>query len=65
MATVLLVEDEVELAAISRVEGLMSLQNPAYLHYQMLVNVSGGVKVAALLAITAISVLKPWRRRGL
>lgn len=50
-----------ELEAISSVEGLMALQNPVYLHYQALVNGSGAVKVAILFAITAISVLKPWR----
>ncbi len=53
-----------EMEAISRVEGLMSVQNPAYLQYQLLVNATGAGKVATLLAITALSVLKPWRRRG-
>ncbi len=50
--------------AISRDEGLMALQNPVYLRYQSLVILTGAGKVAALLTLIAISVLKPWRRRG-
>ena len=53
-----------ELATISRAEGVASLQNPVYLRDQQLVIVTGAGKVAALAAVTVISVFKPWRRRG-
>ncbi len=49
---------------ISRAEGIMALQNPAYLQYQSLVIVTGIAKVATLLALQVVSVLKPWRRRS-
>jgi hypothetical protein len=48
--------------AISRVEGLLALQNPAYLEYRLLYTLSGVVLIAALAGMSLISTLKPWTK---
>ena len=50
------------LEEISRVEGLLALQNPIYLHYRFLYVFSGIVMITALSILPFISVLKPWTR---
>ena len=53
---------EREMEAISRVAGTMALQDPVYLQDELLVNLTGVGKVAAIAALTVISIVKPWRR---
>lgn len=49
--------------SISRVEGLLALQNPAYNEYQLLYTLSGFALIAALVFLSVISTLKPWMKR--
>src|SRR5574341_1405128 len=49
--------------AISKVEGLLALQNPAYLQFRLLYTISGVALIAALAFVSVISTLKPWMRK--
>ena len=49
--------------AISRVEGLLALQNSAYLQYRLLYTLSGIGLIAALALLSVISTLKPWTKQ--
>jgi hypothetical protein len=49
-----------QIEAISKVEGLLALQNPAYLHYRLLYMLSAVVLVGGLGFMSLISTLKPW-----
>jgi hypothetical protein len=51
------------LEAISRAEGLLALQNPAYLQYRLLYTLSGVGLIAVLAFMSVISTLKPWTRQ--
>ncbi|MBD0270174.1 MAG: DUF2269 family protein [Cyanobacteria bacterium Co-bin8] len=51
------------MASISEAERLQALQNPLYVFDQRGVMLGGAIQVACLLAVVAISVLKPWGRR--
>ncbi len=51
------------IGAISRVEGLLALQNPAYLQYRFLYTLTGVTFIAALVFMSVISTLKPWTRQ--
>jgi hypothetical protein len=46
--------------AISSVEGLAALYNPAYLYYRQLQTISGMVFIAILIVLSLILTLKPW-----
>ncbi len=48
--------------AISQAEGLLALQNPAYLHYRLLYGWSAAAFIAVLALLSLISTLKPWMR---
>lgn len=48
---------------ISKVEGLLALQNPAYLHYRQLYTLSGITFIVALTFLSIISTLKPWMKK--
>ncbi len=50
------------LVAISKVEGLLALQNPAYLHDRQLYTLSGVTFIVILALLSLISTLKPWTR---
>ena len=50
------------IVAISKVEGLLALQNPVYLHDRLLYTVSGVTFIAALILLSLISSLKPWTK---
>ncbi len=52
-----------EMTAISQVERLQGVSNPLYLFHRQGVIVGGLIQISCLLAIIAISVLKPWGRR--
>src|SRR3990172_7021181 len=52
-----------KIEAISEVEGLSALQNPAYLQYRLLYTLSGVVLIAALALLSIISTLKPWTKQ--
>ena len=49
--------------AISKVEGLLALQNPAYLQYRWLYTLSGFSLIAILAFMSVISTLKPWTKQ--
>lgn len=49
--------------AISKVEGLMALQNPLYLQYRLYYTISGLTFIALLIFLSVISTLKPWARK--
>jgi hypothetical protein len=49
--------------AISKVEGLLALQNSAYLQYRLLYTLSGIGLIAALALLSVISTLKPWTKQ--
>jgi hypothetical protein len=51
------------MTAISQVERIQALQNPLYVFDQKAVLLGGTIQTFCLLAIIAISVLKPWGRR--
>ncbi len=51
------------LEAISKVEGLLALQNPVYLQYRLYYNLSAVVFISALLFMSVISTLKPWTKK--
>jgi hypothetical protein len=51
------------IAAISRVEGLLALQNPVYLQDRLLYTISGIGLIAILAFLSLISTLKPWMRK--
>jgi hypothetical protein len=51
------------MTAISEAERLQALRNPLYVFDQQGVIAGGSIQTACLLAIIAISVLKPWGRR--
>ncbi len=53
-----------EIESISRIEGLAALQNPLYLQDQFLYTVSGIALVTSLVALSLISVLKPWMKKN-
>ncbi len=50
------------IAAISKVEGLMALQNPVYLQDRQWYTVSGVTFIVILILLSLISTLKPWTR---
>jgi hypothetical protein len=50
------------IAAISKVEGLLALQNPVYLHDRLLYTISGVTFIVILTLLSLISTLKPWTR---
>jgi hypothetical protein len=52
-----------EMASISSAEGLLALQNPAYLRYRLLYSLCGLVLIFALSILPIISVLKPWLKQ--
>jgi hypothetical protein len=58
-----------QLEAISRVEGLLALQNSAYLQFRLFSTLSGVAIIAILGFMSIISTLKPWtshdRRKSL
>jgi hypothetical protein len=49
--------------AISKTEGLLALQNPAYLQYRLFYTLSGIALIAALAFLSIISTLKPWMKK--
>jgi hypothetical protein len=51
------------MTAISQTQRLQTLHNPLYLLNRQGVIIGGAIQTACLLAIIAISVLKPWGRR--
>lgn len=51
------------MTAISEADRLRALQNPLYVFDQRGVIIGGLIQTACLLAVVAISVLKPWGRR--
>ncbi|MCD6570380.1 MAG: hypothetical protein J7L53_06730 [Deltaproteobacteria bacterium] len=51
------------LAAISKAEGLLALQNEQYIHSQQMNILFGTIQVIALITMVFISTLKPWGRR--
>ncbi len=53
-----------EATAISDVERILALQNPAYLHDKLMNSIFGSAQVALLIAQVFISVTKPWGKRG-
>lgn len=54
---------DVGIQEISKVEGLLALQNPVYLHLRMLYTSSGVALIAVLAFLSLISTLKPWMRK--
>ena len=52
-----------KIEAISLAEGLLALQNPAYLHYRLLYGWSAVALIAVLALLSLISTLKPWMKR--
>ena len=52
-----------QIEAISKVEGLLALQNPAYLQYRLLYTLSGIGLIAILALLSMISTLKPWTKQ--
>lgn len=50
--------------AISKVERILSLQNPTYLHYAKMNAYFGSFQAAFLIALVFISVFKPWGKRS-
>ena len=52
-----------KIEAISEVEGLSALQNPAYLQYRLLYTLSGIGLIAILALLSMISTLKPWTKQ--
>ena len=52
-----------KIQAISKVEGLLALQNPAYLQYRLLYTLSGVGLIAVLALLSVISTLKPWTKQ--
>ncbi|RCJ21488.1 hypothetical protein A6S26_23825 [Nostoc sp. ATCC 43529] len=52
-----------EMTAISQAERLQAVSNPLYLFHRQGVIVGGLIQISCLLAIIAISVLKPWGRQ--
>jgi hypothetical protein len=51
-----------EIQAISKVEGLLALQNPVYLQYRLLYTISGLSLIALLAFLSILSTLKPWMK---
>lgn len=51
------------LVAISKVEGLLALQNPAYMQDRWLYTLSGIAIIASLAVLALISTLKPWTKK--
>jgi hypothetical protein len=51
-----------QIEAISKAEGLLALQNPAYLHYRLLYGWSAAGFILVLALLSLISTLKPWSR---
>jgi hypothetical protein len=49
-----------EIAAMSKAEGLLALQNPVYLQERMLYTVVGVGFIITLILLSVISTLKPW-----
>jgi hypothetical protein len=50
------------IVAISRVQGLMALQNPTYLQDRQLYTISGVAFIVILALLSLISTLKPWTK---
>jgi hypothetical protein len=50
------------IVAISKVEGLLALQNPVYLQDRQLYTISGVAFIVALTLLSLISSLKPWTK---
>lgn len=53
-----------EIESISRVEGLLALQNPIYLQDRFLYVLSGIALITALSTLSIISTFKPWMKKG-
>ncbi|MER3495155.1 MAG: hypothetical protein C4323_25050 [Mastigocladus sp. ERB_26_2] len=53
------------MTAISQAQRLQALQNPLYVFDQKAIIVGAIIQTASILAIIAISVLKPWGRRNI
>jgi hypothetical protein len=49
--------------SISKVEGLLALQNPVYLQARMLYTASGVTFIAVLILLSVLSTPKPWTRQ--
>jgi hypothetical protein len=62
-ATIFLSQWDRNLQAISKVEGLLALQNLAYLQYRWLYTLSGLSLIAILAFMSVISTLKPWTKQ--
>jgi hypothetical protein len=52
-----------EIAAISKAEGLVALQNPVYLQERMLYTAVGVGFIVTLILLSIISTLKPWIKK--
>lgn len=50
------------MVAISKVEGLLALQNPVYLQDRLLYTISGVAFISILVFLSLISSLKPWTK---
>ena len=50
------------LSQYQKLNGLLALQNPVYLHDRLLYTVSGVTFIAALILLSLISSLKPWTK---
>ncbi len=50
--------------AISKVEGLLALQNTVYLHHAEMIRYFGTLQALVLIFAAFISVIKPWSKRG-
>jgi hypothetical protein len=61
-APVFLSQWDRQIEAISRVEGLLALQNPAYLQARLMYTLSGITFIALLGFLSLISTLKPWTK---
>ena len=62
-APIFLAQWDRNLQAISKVEGLLALQNPAYLQFRWLYTLSGILLIAILAFMSVISTLKPWTKQ--
>jgi hypothetical protein len=50
------------IVAISKIEGLLALQNPVYLQDRLLYTISGVAFITLLVLLSLISTLKPWTK---
>lgn len=52
-----------KMETISRVEGILALQNPAYVDYRLFSTISAFALISALTFLSVISTLKPWLKQ--